>query len=486
MPEDFRLRKLEALREKGIEPYPLRFQRTHTAQAALDRFDDLSTSQETVRLAGRILTVRKMGKAAFAHIEDASGRIQLYLRLNILGEESFTTAIDLYDLGDIIGAEGVLFRTRTGEETLEVRRIEMLAKALQNPPEKYHGLRDTETRLRRRYLDMAANPEVRQAFTVRSRVVREVRTFFDSRDYLEVETPVLQPLYGGAFARPFVTHHNALDQDFYLRIATELYLKRCLIGGFERVYEIGRTFRNEGMDRDHNPEFTMLEAYQAYADYADMMALLEQLYYEVALAVHGSPEVPYGDNVLNFTPPWQRIRLHEAIESATGIDIYAHPETDALLTQVQAQGIGVPERVTWATLVDELLAECVEPKLVQPTLLLDYPVALSPLAKRREDDPRLVERFEAFVGGLEIANAFSELNDPLDQRERFEEQVKERAAGDEEAQPLDEDFLLALEYGMPPTGGIGIGIDRMAMLFTNSASIRDVILFPPVRTRETE
>lgn len=474
------------MRAKGIDPYPLRFQRTHTAQAALDRFEELSTAQEAVRLAGRILTVRKMGKAAFAHIEDASGRIQLYLRLNILGEESFTTAIDLYDLGDIIGAEGVLFRTRTGEETLEVRRIEMLAKALQNPPEKYHGLRDTETRLRRRYLDMAANPEVRQAFTVRSRVVREVRTFFDARDFLEVETPVLQPLYGGAFARPFVTHHNALDQDFYLRIATELYLKRCLIGGFERVYEIGRTFRNEGMDRDHNPEFTMLEAYQAYADYADMMALLEQLYYEVALAVHGSPEVPYGDNVLNFTPPWQRIRLHEAIESATGIDIYAHPETDALLTQVQAQGIGVPERVTWATLVDELLAECVEPKLVQPTLLLDYPVALSPLAKRREDDPRLVERFEAFVGGLEIANAFSELNDPLDQRERFEEQVKERAAGDEEAQPLDEDFLLALEYGMPPTGGIGIGIDRMAMLFTNSASIRDVILFPPVRTRETE
>ncbi|MDE2839893.1 MAG: OB-fold nucleic acid binding domain-containing protein, partial [Chloroflexota bacterium] len=356
MPEDFRLRKLEALRAKGIEPYPLRFERTHTAQAALDRFEELSTAQETVRLAGRILTIRKMGKAAFAHIEDASGRIQLYLRLNILGEDTYATVVDLYDLGDIIGAEGVLFRTRTGEETLEVRRIEMLAKALQNPPEKYHGLRDTETRLRRRYLDMAANPEVRQAFTVRSRVVREVRTYFDARDFMEVETPVLQPLYGGAFARPFVTHHNALDQDFYLRIATELYLKRCLIGGFERVYEIGRTFRNEGMDRDHNPEFTMLEAYQAYADYADMMALLEQLYYEVALAVHGSPEVPYGDNVLNFTPPWQRIRLHEAIESATGIDIYAHPESDALLTQVQAQGIGVPERVTWATLVDELLA----------------------------------------------------------------------------------------------------------------------------------
>ena len=297
---------------------------------------------------------------------------------------------------------------------------------------------------------------------------------------------MLQPLYGGAFARPFVTHHNALDQDFYLRIATELYLKRCLIGGFERVYELGRTFRNEGMDRDHNPEFTMLEAYQAYADYADMMDLLEQLYYRVALAVHGSPQIPYRDDVLDLTPPWQRIKLHEAIESATGIDIYAHADTDALLAQVQARGVGVPERVTWATLVDELLSECVEPNLVQPTLLLDYPVALSPLAKRREDDPRLVERFEAFVGGLEIANAFSELNDPLDQRQRFEEQVKERAAGDEEAQPLDEDFLLALEYGMPPTGGIGIGIDRMAMIFTNSASIRDVILFPPVRTREAE
>ncbi len=430
--------------------------------------------------------MRKMGKAAFAHIEDASGRIQLYLRLNILGEDSYATVVDLYDLGDIVGAEGILFRTRTGEETLEVRRVEMLAKSLQNPPEKFHGLRDMETRLRRRYLDMAANPDVRQTFAARSRVVREVRAFFDGRDYLEVETPVLQPLYGGAFARPFITHHNTLDQDFYLRIATELYLKRCLVGGFERVYEIGRTFRNEGMDRDHNPEFTMLEAYQAYADYTDMMSLLEQLYYAVSLAVHGSPTVPYGDDVLDFTPPWQRIRLHEAIESATGIDIYAYPESDALLAQVQAQGIGVPERVTWATLVEELLEECVEPKLVQPTLLLDYPVALSPLAKRREDDPRLVERFEAFVGGLEIANAFSELNDPLDQRQRFEEQVKERAAGDEEAQPLDEDFLLALEYGMPPTGGIGIGIDRMAMLFTNSTSIRDVILFPPVRTRESE
>lgn len=474
------------MRAQGIEPYPLRFHRTHSAQAALDGFDSLAASQETVRLAGRIQTVRKMGKAAFAHISDASGAIQLYLRLNILGEEAYATVVDLYDLGDIIGAEGVLFRTRTGEETLEVRRIEMLAKTLQNPPEKYHGLRDTETRLRRRYLDMAANPEVRHAFSVRSHVVREVRAFFDSRDFLEVETPVLQPLYGGAFARPFITHHNALDQDFYLRIATELYLKRCLIGGFERVYEIGRTFRNEGMDRDHNPEFTMLEAYQAYADYADMMSLLEQLYHDVALAVHGSPQIPYGDDVLDFTPPWQRIRLHEAIASATGIDIYAHPETEDLLAQVQARGIGVPERVTWATLVDELLAECVEPKLIQPTLLLDYPVALSPLAKRREDDPRLVERFEGFVGGLEIANAFSELNDPLDQRQRFVEQVRERAAGDEEAQPLDEDFLLAMEYGMPPTGGIGIGIDRMAMLFTNSASIRDVIIFPPVRNREGE
>lgn len=486
MPEDFRLRKLEALRAKGIEPYPLRFDRTHTAQAALDRFDDLSTSQETIRLAGRVLTVRKMGKAAFAHIEDASGRIQLYLRLNILGEDAFSTVVDLYDLGDIVGAEGVLFRTRTGEATLEVRRIEMLAKSLQNPPEKFHGLRDTETRLRQRYLDIAANADVRQAFAARSHVVREVRSFFDARGYMEVETPVLQPLYGGAFARPFITHHNALDQDFYLRIATELYLKRCLIGGFERVYEIGRTFRNEGMDRDHNPEFTMLEAYQAYADYADMMALLEQLYHAVALAVHGSPRIPYGDDELDFTPPWQRIRLHEAIESATGIDIYAHAETEVLLEQMQERGIGVPERVTWATLVEELLAECVEPNLVQPTLLLDYPVALSPLAKRRNDDPRLVERFEAFVGGLEIANAFSELNDPLDQRARFEEQVKERAAGDEEAQPLDEDFLLALEYGMPPTGGIGIGIDRMAMIFTNSATIRDVILFPPVRKRESD
>ncbi len=474
------------MREKGIEPYPLRFRRTHTAQEALDCFDELAASQETVRLAGRILTVRKMGKAAFAHIEDASGRIQLYLRVNILGEESYATVVDLYDLGDIVGAEGTLFRTRTGEATLEVHSIAMLAKALQNPPEKFHGLRDTETRLRQRYLDLAANPDVRHTMTLRSHVIREVRAFFDARDFLEVETPVLQPLYGGAFARPFVTHHNALDQGFYLRIATELYLKRCLIGGFERVYEVGRTFRNEGMDRDHNPEFTMLEAYQAYADYADMMDLLEQLYYRVALAVHGSPQIPYRDDVLDLTPPWQRIKLHEAIESATGIDIYAHPDTDALLAQVQARGVGVPERVTWATLVDELLSECVEPNLVQPTLLLDYPVALSPLAKRREDDPRLVERFEAFVGGLEIANAFSELNDPLDQRQRFEEQVKERAAGDEEAQPLDEDFLLALEYGMPPTGGIGIGIDRMAMIFTNSASIRDVILFPPVRTREAE
>ena len=474
------------MRAKGIEPYPLRFHRTHTAQEALSGFEELAASRETIRLAGRILTARKMGKAAFAHIQDSSGRIQLYLRLDILGEEPFTTFKDLYDLGDFVGVEGTLFRTRTGEQTLEVQRIAMLAKALHNPPEKYHGLRDTETRLRRRYLDLVANEDVRQTFVARSHLVREVRAFFDAREYLEVETPVLQPLYGGAFARPFVTHHNALDQDFYLRIATELYLKRCVIGGFERVYEIGRTFRNEGMDRDHNPEFTMLEAYQAYADYTDMMTLLEELYASVAHAVHGSPKIPYGDDMLDFTPPWRRIRLHEAIESATGVDIYAYPDADSLLAEVKACGIGAPERITWATLVEELLAECVEPDLVQPTLLLDYPVALSPLAKRREDDPRLVERFEAFAGGLEIANAFSELNDPLDQRARFEEQVKERAAGDEEAQPLDEDFLLALEYGMPPTGGIGIGIDRMAMLFTNSASIRDVILFPPVRTLEAE
>ena len=434
-------------------------------------------------MAGRLLTVRLMGKASFAHIQDLSGRIQIYVRRDVVGEEQYELFKDL-DLGDFVGVSGKPFRTRTGETTIEVEELVLLSKSLRDLPEKWHGLTDVEKRYRQRYLDLISNDEVRKVFVARSRTIDAIRRYLGDRGFLEVETPILQPIHGGAAAKPFVTHHNALDRDLYLRIALELYLKRCVIGGIEKVFEIGRNFRNEGISTKHNPEFTMLELYQAYTDYNGIMHLLEEMVPAVAKQVLGTTTIEYSGNTISLDAPWPRLHLREAIRNESGIDYEEYPTAEALYEVVRGAGVHVEPNSTRAKLIDSLLSSFVEPKLTQPTFLIDYPVEMSPLAKRKRDDSTLVERFEAFIGGMEIANAFSELNDPLDQRGRFEQQLVERAAGDEEAQPMDEDFLTALEHGMPPTGGLGVGIDRLVMLFTGNNSIREVILFPQLRTKD--
>ncbi|GAP64249.1 lysyl-tRNA synthetase, class II [Ardenticatena maritima] len=483
-----RLEKAERLREQGIDPYPLRTRRTHTSREAIQALENAPSEDEAPRVivAGRIVALRVMGKVTFAHIEDRDGRVQLFFQLNTLGEDAYTRVKKLLDLGDIIEAEGVMFRTRTGEPTVRVEAWRMLAKALNPPPEKWHGLSDVEQRYRYRYVDLMSNPDVRRIFETRSRMIRAVRRFMDEQGFLEVETPILQPVYGGAEAEPFITHHNWAKRDLYLRIAPELYLKRLLVGGFERVYEIGKNFRNEGVSTKHNPEHTAMEAYQAYADYNDMMNLAEQLWYRVALDVHGTAQLPYGEHVLDFTPPWPRITLRDAILERTGVDINAARTLDALRDAIRQRGLRVDEKPTWGKLVDELFSEFVEPHLIQPTFIVDYPREISPLAKQKPDDPDTVERFELFIAGMEVANAFSELNDPVEQERRFEAQQANRAAGDTEAHPMDEDFVNALMYGMPPAGGIGFGIDRFAMIFTNQKSIREVILFPTLRERHEE
>ena len=480
-----RLRKLERLRGRGVDPYPPRVVRTHTAAQALAEFErDEGAGEREISLAGRLMSVRVMGRATFAHIADGSGRIQIYLRQDVLGPEGYELFRRDFDLGDFIGVTGHLFRTRTGEITLKVRTFTMLAKSLHPLPEKWHGLRDVEIRYRQRYLDLIANEEVRQLFVTRTRVVTAMRRFLDGRGFLEVETPILQPLYGGATARPFETYHHALEQKLYLRISDELYLKRLIIGGYERVYEIGKDFRNEGISTKHNPEFTMMECYQAYADYHDMMALTEEMIASIAQEVLGTARITYQGHEINLTPPWRRVTLRQAILDETGVDIEAHPSLESLRQAIAERGLRVDLKPTWGKQVDELFSEYVEPRLIQPTFILDYPVELSPLAKKKPDAPHLVERFEPFVGGLELGNAFSELNDPLDQRARFIELAKDRALGDEEVHPIDEDFIAALMYGMPPTGGLGIGVDRLVMLLTDRASIREVILFPQLRARE--
>jgi lysyl-tRNA synthetase class 2 len=410
---------------------------------------------------------------AFLDLVDRSGRIQLQARVDELGVEGMERLVGL-DLGDLIGVDGVAFVSKRGELTLRVVAFTVLAKSLRPPPEKHHGLTDVETRFRRRELDLIGNEEVRELFIVRARVVSAVRRFLDAEGFIEVETPVLQPLYGGALARPFTTHHNALDRTFYLRIATELYLKRLIVGGLERVYELGKDFRNEGVDTTHNPEFTMLEFYEAYADYLDIAVLCERL------VAYAASEAGYSGEI-DLSPPWRREKLVDAIRERTGIDILEVHDRDALAGAMVARGLPVPEGDTWAQLVDELLSKHVEPTLVEPTFLMDYPVELSPFAKRHRSDPRLVERFEAYIGGMEIANAFTELNDPDEQRRRFDEQRAAAGAGDDEAQPYDEAFIEALEQGMPPTGGIGIGIDRLVMVVTGRRSIREVVLFPAMR-----
>ncbi len=464
------------LRERGVDPYPRSFIRTHTAAEVCDGFDGLEGKD--VSVAGRVTALRVHGKAGFADLHDSSGRIQLYLRKDDLGEEAFETW-QLVDVGDIVGASGSVMKTRTGEVSVKVSRFAVLAKALRPLPEKWHGLKDQELRYRQRYLDLIANEESRGVFLKRSRIVRIAREFLDERGFVEVETPVLQPIYGGAFARAFETHHHALDLTLYLRIADELYLKRLIVGGMERVFEIGKDFRNEGMDRTHSPEFTQLELYQAYADYNDMMELTEQLVARMATEVRGGTVVPWQGGEIDLAPPWRRLKVADAVRERLGVD--AGSPLDELREAAVDAGVELPDPLTRGSLIEEILSALVEPELVEPTFLIDYPKEISPLAKSTPDDPETVERFEFFIGGLELGNSFSELNDPDEQRARFESQVEQRQGGNAEAHGMDEDFVRALEHGMPPTGGLGIGLDRLVMLLTDSRNIRDVILFPPMR-----
>ncbi len=483
--EEARRATLERLRERGIDPFAYRYERTHTTAQALVGFDPDTAG--TVRLAGRLVALRGHGKTTFAHLEDGAGRMQLYFRQDEVGDEAYEL-VKLLDLGDVIGIEGDVFRTRTGEITVRARAVTLLTKALRPLPlgksdaagDVHGGLADPETRYRQRYADLAVHPDVREVFRVRARAISYVRAFLDERGFLEVETPVLQPLYGGAMARPFTTHHNSLDRNLYLRIATELYLKRCVVGGLERVYEIGKDFRNEGIDRLHNPEFTMLEVYQAYADYTDMMALTEEMVAGVVQHVTGGVKIERFGRLLDFSPPWPRRSYLELVHEHAGVDLRT-ADDDALRAPLRTRGVEALDALPRTKLVDEIFKEFVEPTLQDPSFVVDFPIEVSPLAKPKRGDPILAERFEFFVFGRELANAFSELNDPDDQRRRFAAQVAARAAGDDEAQRMDEDFVRALEYGMPPTGGMGLGIDRLIMVLAKQTSIRDVILFPMLR-----
>ena len=442
------------------------------------------SDRPTVQVAGRIRAIRDMGKSTFAHIEDGSGRMQVYVKQDDVGEDAYDNFKRDFDVGDFILAQGMMFRTRTGEATVRVESYVLLSKALHPLPEKWHGLRDVETRYRRRYLDLIANEEARNIIGTRSRIVSAMRRFLDDQGFLEVETPTLQPIYGGAMATPFTTHHNALDMTLYLRISDELYLKRLIVGGLDKVYEICKDFRNEGVSTKHNPEFTEMECYWAYADYNDMMWLTEHMVASIASQVLGTTKTTFNGNEIDFAPPWRRWSLRDAILEKTGIDYTEFPTLRALWDETKRRGLELSPQPTWGKLIDELLSETVEPILVQPTFIKDYPVDISPLAKASPDFPGHVERFEIFVGGLETGNAYSELNDPLTQRQRFEDQGAGAKAGDVEAHPMDEDYVFALMHGMPPTGGLGIGIDRLTMLFTDQTSIREVILFPHMRSRE--
>jgi lysyl-tRNA synthetase class 2 len=476
-----RLAKLARLSEQGIDPFPPRAEFTHTAEQAVAAFDPQAEQQPTVTVAGRLTSIRVMGKSTFAHLRDGSGPVQIYLQRDVLGEESYNVFRHEVDLGDFGQFTGELFATRTGEVTVRVTAWVFLGKTLRQMPDKWHGLRDTETRYRQRYLDLLSNEEVRDIFVKRTRIISAVRRFLDARGCLEVETPTLQPIYGGANARPFTTYHNELERTFYLRIADELYLKRLIIGGLDRVYEIAHNFRNEGVSTRHNPEFTACEVYEAYADYEDMMTLVEQMYSQVAQEVLGTQTVSYQGQTIDLTPPWRRVSMRDAILEAAGIDIAVHRDYDGLVAAGRAAGVDLDGQPTWGKLVEKLFDQFVEPNLIQPTFIVDYPIDISPLAKQKPGAPHLVERFEFFIGGLECGNAFTELNDPLEQRQRFEQQAQAAAQGEDETQPLDEDFILALEHGMPPTGGLGFGIDRMVMLLTDQTSIREVILFPQLR-----
>ncbi|MEC7913272.1 MAG: lysine--tRNA ligase [Chloroflexota bacterium] len=484
-----RLDKTASLRQKGIDPYPTNYKRTHTSKQAEEAFESAENSNmefhETIKVAGRIMGRRGMGKASFIDLSDTDGQIQIIMRSNVLNEH-YEILSDL-DIGDWIGAEGTLFRTRTGQITVQVESFSILCKSLRPLPEKWHGLTDVETRFRQRYLDLISNEDAVKTAKNRSLLIRTIRQFMSDRDFIEVETPMLVPIAAGGMAHPFTTHHNALNRDLFLRIATELHLKRLIVGGIEKVFEIGRVFRNEGVDLQHNPEFTTMESYEAFSDYNDVMEMVEQLVSSAAKTLNGSETVTYGDEELKFSPPWPRIDLRKKIIEVSGIDFFDHSEPDSLKTAMSKAGVDVSQQVSWSGLLDKLISDKIEPTLVQPCFLVDYPVAMSPLAKKSPADDRIAERFEGFVCGMEICNAFTELNDPIDQRERFEEQEMLRQEyQNEEMDRLDEDFLVAIEHGMPPTGGLGIGIDRLTMLLTNNPSIREVILFPQLRSDRIE
>jgi len=480
-----RRRKLSELREKSINPYPYKFERTHKVGDALDDFEKLSTDEIIVKMAGRIMLKRKMGKAIFADIHDISGKIQIYARLDNIGKDEFKLFDKKLDLGDMIGVEGTLFTTKSGEKTVMINRFELLSKSLHPLPDKHSGLVDKEQRYRRRYADLIVHPEVRKTFMQRAKIIKSIRDFLNNKDFLEVETPILQPLYGGAAAEPFVTHHNRLDMELYLRIADELYLKRLIVGGFDKVWEYCKDFRNEGMDRLHNPEFSMVELYWAYADYNDIMTLFEDMLRKIAFDLYGKYKIEHEGKTIDFEPPFKVISMVDSVKEATGID-FLSIDFEAAKTEAKKAGFDIDDLISWGKIVEKFFEEKVEPNLIQPTFIKDFPLEISPLAKVHRDNPRLTERFECYIGGLEMGNAFSELNDPDDQKARFEAQVTAREAGDAEAHQLDEDYITALMYGMPPTGGLGFGIDRLVMLFTDSHSIRDVILFPQMRPEREE
>ena len=483
-----RIKKVEELRAMGLQPYGGPYGAEDHAVGLANQYDattkeELEANAVSCSVAGRIVALRDFGKAAFAHVQDSTGKIQIYLKKDVLGEKY--ALLKKIDVGDIVGIHGRLFRTRTNELTIEVETFALLAKSVRPLPEKWHGLKDIETRYRQRYVDLIVNPEAREIFARRSVIIKAVRDFLESKGFIEVETPMMHQIPGGATAKPFKTHHNALDIDLYLRIAPELYLKRLLVGGYERVYELNKNFRNEGISTKHNPEFSMLEFYIAYRDYHFLMSFTEELFTHVAMKAVGTLQIPYGDSTVDLTPPWPRVPMLEALEN-NGVPPEVFGDAEKAKAWARSQGLDIPEGSSPGKILDEIFKEKVEPGLVQPTFITDHPVELSPLAKRKADNPSLVERFELFISAREIANAFSELNDPFDQKERFIEQVKAKQAGDEEAHWMDEDFLRALEYGMPPAAGEGIGIDRLVMLLTNSQSIRDVVLFPQLKPEQVE
>lgn len=485
-----RKKKLLELRQLGVDPYPARYRPADCASDLIREAGNLAAAEleglnRRAQVAGRIMALRGFGKTVFTHLQDSSGKIQTYFRRDSLTPEDFAL-VEKLDLGDFIGVEGKLFRTRTGELTVQAATLRLLAKSLRPLPEKWHGLRDIEQRYRHRYLDLIVNPPVRKVFQTRAALIAAIRDFFTSRGFLEVETPMMQPIPGGATARPFRTFYNALDAEVFLRVAPELYLKRLVIGGFEKVFEINRNFRNEGLSREHNPEFTMLEFYQAYADYRSLMNLSEELFMELARKVLGSERLTYQGNEIDLSPPWPRLRLVDSLSTVAGLGASDVRDFDFLRRQAEKLGIPIQQSYGPERLQVEIFERLVQPSLVKPTFIIDFPKEVSPLAKALPGEPDLVERFELFIGGKEVANAFTELNDPIDQRERFLRQVEEGAAGDEEAQRMDEDFLNALEHGMPPTAGEGIGIDRLVMLFTDSSNIRDVILFPQLRPEKPQ